>query len=98
MAAMNGQRRLLSIYEWIIGALRKAKGNARRAESCKSCQLPLEKSAPIAGHVYCQVCHALIETASTPYLLAIQERYQEEQKRKMILMPRGNYRKDNEND
>ncbi len=88
---MNGQRRLLSIYERIRSTLRKSKRNARRAASCKSCQLPLEKSAPIARDVYCRVCRALIETASTPYLLAIQARYEEEQKRKMILMPGGNY-------
>ena len=88
---MNGQRRQRSIYEWIMSALRKPKSNARRAASCKSCQLPLEKWAPIAGHVHCQVCCALIETASTPYLLAIQSRYEEEQKRKMILMSGGNY-------
>ena len=88
---MNGQRRQLSIYERIMGALRKSKRNARRTASCKSCQLPLEKLAPIAGDIYCQVCRALIETANTPYLLAIQSRYEEEQKRKMILMSGGNY-------
>ena len=92
---MNGPWRFLAIYEWITGALRKAKGDAKRARSCAFCQLPLEKlrsvSAPIAGDIYCQVCRAMVEAARTRYLVAIQARYEEEQKRKMILMFGGNY-------
>ena len=90
---MSG-RKLLSIYEWMTGTLRKAR-SARYPESCKFCQLPLEElrcaSAPMARDTYCQVCWVMIEAASTPYFLAIHDRYEEEQKRKRILMLGGNY-------
>jgi len=84
--------KLLSVVGWMTWAFSKPK----RTEPCKYCQLPLERSrsasAPtVTRDIYCQVCRAMITAASTPYLFSVQARYEEEQKRKMILMFGGNY-------
>jgi predicted sulfurtransferase len=92
---MNVDSKLFSFYAWLTGAAREGKGKRKCVEHCASCRLPVDKLQPIFAQggrrTYCQVCRAMIEAADTPYLQAVQEQYQEEQKRKKILMPGGNY-------
>jgi predicted sulfurtransferase len=92
---MKAKSRWSSFYAWLMGTPRESKAEVKGVEFCESCRLPLERLqsvfAPVSGKTYCRVCRAMIQAADRPYLKAVQEEYQEEQKRKKILMLGGNY-------
>lgn len=92
---MNERRKLFSFFARFIGAARKRKNTVKWVGSCASCRVPLEKLQPIFTGVgrqtYCQVCRAMIDAANIPYMQTVQDQHLEEQKRKKILLPGGNY-------
>lgn len=92
---MNAKSKWSLFCSWVTGTAPEQKHKVKSLEHCASCRLPLEPLqsifAPASSKTYCQVCRAMIAAADTPYLQAVQEEYQEEQKRKKTLMLGGNY-------
>jgi hypothetical protein len=92
---MNTTSKRFSFWAWLTGATRQTETRIKWVERCASCRLPLEKLhsmfASVGKESYCQACCAMIKAADTPYLQAIQGQYNEEQKRKKILLLGGNY-------
>ena len=92
---MNERPKSFSFFAWLTGAARKRKNTVKCRGYCASCHVPLEKLQPmftgVSRRTYCQVCRGMIEAANTPYLQTVQDQYLEEQKRKKILLPGGNY-------
>jgi hypothetical protein len=92
---MSARWKLFSIFSWLRRAGRKSKIHPKCAGYCDSCRLPLERVhsifTPFGRGAYCQVCRAMIATASTSFLIGVQQQFEEEQKRKKILTLGGNY-------
>ena len=91
---MNERPKLFSFFAWFTGAARNRKNTVKWVGSCASCRIPLEKLQPMfrgGARQTCQVCRGMIEAAKTRYLQTVQDQYLEEQKRKKILLPGGNY-------
>lgn len=92
---MNERSKSFSFFAWFTGAARKRKSTDKWLGSCASCRIPLEKLQTtftgLGRQTYCQACRSMIEAANTPYMQTVQDQYLEEQKRKKILLPGGNY-------
>jgi predicted sulfurtransferase len=92
---MKAKSKKFSFYAWLTSAAPEKEAKVKSVHFCASCRLPLDKLQSIFVQVTraarCQLCRAMIAAADTPYFKAVQEDYQEEQKRKKILMLGGNY-------